>query len=100
MNSLRLTILALAAAPLLLAGCGKKPDFPLPPQGREADTFPRRYPDPGLDPQPGARTAPQPSNIVGGPAGTPKPEAMPKPVTTTPETAPSVPAGTNSPGTP
>ena len=33
-----------AAFSLMAAGCGKKPDGVLPPQGRENDRFPRTYP--------------------------------------------------------
>lgn len=35
-----------------LSGCGKKPEFVSPPQGEEADRFPRTYPNPALDPKP------------------------------------------------
>jgi hypothetical protein len=41
----RTALLGLAAALALgAAGCGKKPDGVLPPQGEENDTFPRTYP--------------------------------------------------------
>lgn len=42
-------VVALAAA-LALAGCGKKPKFVDPPQGRAADTFPQTYPNPSTLP--------------------------------------------------
>ncbi|MBK3799715.1 hypothetical protein GAY33_10805 [Azospirillum brasilense] len=50
-----LLILATAAVALALAlaGCGKKPSFVDPPQGREADKFPGTYPNPKTDPKPG-----------------------------------------------
>jgi hypothetical protein len=56
---------ALIAA-VALAGCGKKPGFVEPPQGRAADRFPGVYPNPALDPQPQrqappATTAPAPT---------------------------------------
>ena len=34
----------MAAVSLAVAGCGKKPDGVLAPQGEENDTFPRTYP--------------------------------------------------------
>jgi predicted component of type VI protein secretion system len=42
----RLVLAAGLAAGLALvaAGCGKKPDGVLPPQGEENDAFPRSYP--------------------------------------------------------
>ena len=41
-----------AVALALVAGCGKKPGFVDPPQGRENDRFPRTYPNTNLDPKP------------------------------------------------
>ncbi len=46
-------LLAAAAVAAALGGCGKKPDFVDPPQGRDADRFPRPYPNPETDPKPG-----------------------------------------------
>jgi len=48
-----LLILATAAVALTLAGCGKKPSFVDPPQGKAADKFPGVYPNPKTDPKPG-----------------------------------------------
>jgi predicted small lipoprotein YifL len=47
-----LIALPLLAATLALAGCGKKPGFVDPPQGRAADRFPQVHPNPALDPEP------------------------------------------------
>ena len=92
---------ALALSLLALSACGKKPDFPAAPQGADADRFPRHYPDPALDPQPGARAAPPAAPVeAGGPSGTPRPEGVPKPVEPTPQSTPQIPAGTQSQGTP
>ena len=52
-------MLATAAVALTLAGCGKKPSFVDPPQGKAADKFPGTYPNPKTDPKPG-----QPSSGV------------------------------------
>ena len=41
-----MALLVLAVAAITLAGCGKKPGFVDPPQGREADSFPQTYPKP------------------------------------------------------
>ena len=45
-NRRRLAVLVglVAAISLAAAGCGKKPDGVLPPQGEENDRFPRTYP--------------------------------------------------------
>jgi hypothetical protein len=43
LNLALLTLTALAVV-LPLAACGKRADFVSPPQGEEADTFPRTYP--------------------------------------------------------
>jgi predicted small lipoprotein YifL len=53
-------LLAVLALPLLLglAGCGKKPNFVDPPQGRENDRFPQRYPNPASDPALGTSPGP------------------------------------------
>jgi len=50
---MKLTIpcLCLCLALGLLAGCGVKPSHVDPPQGAEADHFPRVYPDPATDPK-------------------------------------------------
>lgn len=57
---LRMIFGLLLAAPLALgvAGCGKRPDFPIPPGGKGSDGFPHLYPNPIYDPQPGATKAP------------------------------------------
>ena len=48
---------------LAVAGCGKKPGFVEPPQGRTDDRFPNVYPNPALDPKP----QPQPQARPGTP---------------------------------
>lgn len=62
--SLRLAAAGLAI--LALAGCGKKPGYVEPPQGRAADRFPGVYPNPALDPQP----LPQPQRQAPAPTPT------------------------------
>jgi predicted small lipoprotein YifL len=57
-----LRIAAALLATLALAGCGKKPGYLEPPQGRAADRFPSVYPNPALDPQP-QRQAPAPTQV-------------------------------------
>ena len=39
-------VLVLSVAAIAVTGCGKKPSFVDPPQGREADRFPHTYPKP------------------------------------------------------
>lgn len=95
---------ALILLPLLLAGCGVRPSFPMAPEG---STQLRTYPDPALDPQPAAGSATGTSTA--GPTG-PAPSAaataaarptatvpsgsdIPKPVSG-PETRTGLPAGT------
>lgn len=71
--------LALAAA-LSLGGCGKKPKFVDPPQGKGDDHFPRSYPNPVYDPKPvGAK--PQEAKP---PAAAPTPAPTPTPAQTRP----------------
>ena len=65
-GALTLRVAAALLATLALAGCGKKPGFVEPPQGRATDRFPSVYPNPALDPQPQrqappATTAPAPT---------------------------------------
>jgi hypothetical protein len=66
--SARLVLPALLAL-ALLAGCGKKPSHLDPPEGAGPDAalFPRAYPNPKYDPQPGKPQA--------KPAEKPAPEA-------------------------
>ena len=49
-SSLTLRIAAALLATVALTGCGKKPGFVEPPQGRAADRFPGVYPNPALRP--------------------------------------------------
>lgn len=70
-SNLTLQITAAFLATLVLAGCGKKPGYVEPPQGRAADRFPGTYPNPALDPQPQrqappATTAPAPTQAQPG----------------------------------
>ena len=43
-QSARALVLALLILALPLAGCGRKPDGLLPPEGSEGENFPRTYP--------------------------------------------------------
>jgi hypothetical protein len=60
--TITLRITAATVAVLALVGCGKKPGFVEPPQGRAADRFPGVYPNPALDPQP-QRQAPSATTV-------------------------------------
>jgi predicted small lipoprotein YifL len=57
-TSLTFRIAAALLATVALAGCGKKPGFVEPPQGRATDRFPGVYPNPTLDPQPQRQAPP------------------------------------------
>jgi hypothetical protein len=59
-STVTLRIAAACLMALALAGCGKKPGYVEPPQGRATDRFPGTYPNPTLDPQP-QRQAPAPT---------------------------------------
>lgn len=79
MSRALLAVATLAAA-LAVAGCGKKPKFVDPPQGKENDLFPRTYPAPqSVDPA--AKPAPPPKD--------PGPNLGPPNAGTSPDDAPS-----------
>jgi len=86
-------ILMLALTAAALAACGKKPDFPQPPQGSPAARF---YPNPALDPRAAPAVPPVPLPSA-RPAEPPQEEDARKPVDLPEPSSPAIPPGTATP---